>query len=249
MLFVLSKLLFIFIIPVTWITVLLLYAVLTKKQKRKKVAVFSALILLYLFSAGLPLHLFSRAWDVSHTGLKPKSRYSCAVVLGGFVSADAQENGFFNTSADRFIQGVELYKAGKVSHVLVTGGNGSIIPGRFSEAEWTMSHLRLAGIPDSAIIIEGRARNTEENIAFSKPILKAHKLNGPYLLVTSAFHMRRALAICEKQHLDIIPYSCNYLVSDGPVSLGELWPDAQNLAWWQYYIKEVIGLIVVKLKH
>ena len=62
--------------------------------------------------------------------------YSCAIVLGGFSSEGENGEGFFNASADRFIQALKLKTTGKVSHLLITGGNSKIIPGKFIESIW-----------------------------------------------------------------------------------------------------------------
>jgi uncharacterized SAM-binding protein YcdF (DUF218 family) len=87
-----------------------------------------------------------------------------------------------------------------------------------------------------------------ENALFSKKILQDKKMHGPYLLVTSAFHMRRAMYTFKKAGLDVIPYASDYVDNAGGFSVTDLVPDAVALAIWNTYTKEVIGYIAYHFK-
>ncbi|HWZ03040.1 MAG TPA: YdcF family protein [Mucilaginibacter sp.] len=196
------------------------------------------------------MNKFSGLWDIKPVPLKTSGPYSCAIVLGGFSSEGKNGEGFFNTSADRFIQGLKLLSTGQVSHILISGGNGNLIPDSFEEGDWVKTQLKLFKVPDSCILIEDRSRNTIENAAFTKPILQKAALQPPYLLVTSAFHMRRSLGIFKATGINVIPYSCNYLPGTGStnISIGDFIPDGSILGTWDYYIKEAIGTLVNKFR-
>lgn len=243
MYFILSKILLFLIFPLSWVFILLLISLVTKNQKRKRRALIAAIILLFLFSNPFLFNQFARLWDIPAYQLKKGEVYNCAIVLGGFSGADDKEQGRFNPSADRFIQGIKLLTTGKVSHLLVTGGSGNLIPGKFREGAWVKTQLKEFKFPDSTMLIESNSRNTIENARFSNTILKQSHLKGPYLLITSAFHMRRALMIFKKQGINVIPYSCNF-IEDDKISFDDFFiPDANKLAYWNIYIKEVIGYI------
>ena len=92
------------------------------------------------------------------------------------------------------------------------------------------------------------SRNTIENIQFSKQILEAKHLPPPYLLITSAFHMRRALLICKKANLNVEPYPCNFFAGKGIFTFADFIPSAQTLSDWNIYIKELVGYVVTSLK-
>src|ERR1700744_4074695 len=190
MFFILSKLLLIFIFPFFWITVFIIAALVIKNPKRKRRCFIIAVVLLLIFSNPFLFNRVARNWDIRSAPLK-NTTYSSAIVLGGFTSVDGNNNGYFNGSADRFIQGLRLLETGKTSHILISGGNGLLIPGAFRESDWVRSQLLQLKVPDSCIVVENRSRNTLENAAFSKDILMKKHLQPPYLLVTSAFHMRR----------------------------------------------------------
>ncbi len=214
----------------------------------KRRFLFLSLITILIFSNPLLLEEFAKAWDVKALPLKITRPYTCAIVLGGFSGEDAKGNGFFNSSADRFIQGLKLVTTGKVSHLIISGSNKLSSPNTFTESGWAKTQLRELKVPDSCVLIETHSRNTIENAAFTKLILRNKHLQPPYLLVTSAFHMRRSLLIFKKEGIQVIAYPCNYLVRDGSVSLSDFVPDAETLYKWNFYIKEVVGTFVNYVK-
>ena len=248
MFFIFSKLLLIFIMPFTWAMSLLVAALLIKKPKLKRRLFLSSVILLLVFSDPFLFKKFASMWDIKPVVLKNNEQFSCAIVLGGFSGEDARGNGFFNGAADRFIQGITLLNTGRVSHILITSGNGNLIHDNFEEADWAKTQLLLMKVPDSCILIENRSRNTIENAAFSKPILEKSGLKPPYLLVTSAFHMRRSLGIFERAKIGIVPYPCNYMGESDKISIGDFVPDSSIFGGWNLYIKEVVGTIVNYLR-
>ncbi|HEY5328136.1 MAG TPA: YdcF family protein [Mucilaginibacter sp.] len=248
MFFVFSKLLEFFIYPLTWVLALLIAALITKKQKLKHGFLVCSTALLLIFSDPFLLNQFAKLWDIAPVPLKSSGQYSCAIVLGGFTIEGANGNGIFSGNADRFIQGLKLFTTSKVSHILISSGNGNLLHDNFREADWVKTQLQQFKIPDSAILIEYRSRNTIENAAFSKLELTANHLQPPYILVTSAFHMRRSMGIFRKAKLDVIPYPCNYLAGKGNTNPGDFVPDANAFFQWDIYIKEVVGTAVNYLK-
>jgi len=240
MFFVLSKLLLVFILPFTWIAVCLITSLITRKPHIKRRFLVTAMVLLLIFTSPFLINQFAKLWDVKPVPLKNKT-YSCVIVLGGFSGVDANGEGVFNPAADRFIQSLKLLTTGKATHILVSGGNGNLLAGSFRESDWVKMQLEQLKVPDSLIIIENQSRNTLENAAFSKTILAQKHLQPPYLLVTSAFHMRRSLAIFKKQKMDVVPYPCNYIAGNGEFVITDLIPDATPLSNWNIYIKEVVG--------
>jgi len=245
MYFILSKILLYLLFPLTWVFILLVLFLTAKNKKRKRRYFVAAILLLYLFSNTFLFNQFAKCWDVSAYTLKNSYTYSCAIVLGGFSGTDKHGNGHFTFAADRFIQGVKLWKTGKASHILITSGNGNLIPGQFKEATWARTQLKALNIPDSAILIESNSRNTIENARFSDVLLKKSHLPAPYILVTSAFHMRRSLMIFKKEKIDVIPYSCNFMTKQDKYTFDDyLIPSAEILSQWNIYLKEVAGYAI-----
>ena len=205
--------------------------------------------LLIVFSNPWLLHQFARNWDIDSGSLAKGKVYSTVIVLGGFSSEDKNGSGVFNEHAHRFIYGLELKEQGKASHILISSGNGNLQASDFKEAGWAKSVLKEFSLPDSAILIEQESRNTFENAAFSKQLLQKKKLRPPYLLVTSAWHMRRAQYIFKKEGMDVIPCPSGPITSNGNMSfINSVIPVAGVLSGWELYLKELVGLIVAHIK-
>ncbi len=110
---------------------------------------------------------------------------------------------------DRFIAAAILAKAYPSSPILFSGGSG-LLNKSYSRDDVKIAEqlLTAVGINKQRLIIESRSRNTYENFSFLSPLLP--EKSGQYLLVTSAFHMPRAMGIARKQGVNVIPYPVDY---------------------------------------
>ncbi|MBS1521725.1 MAG: YdcF family protein [Bacteroidetes bacterium] len=249
MYFILSKVLVFVLFPLNWILVFLLIAIFTKRPKRKKRCFIAAIVLFIIFSSPLLLYLLAKNWDIDPQPLEKGKVYSAVIVLGGFSGEDKNGNGVFNSYSDRFIEGMRLRGQNKVSHILISSGNGNLQASSFREATWAEGVLKELSVPDSAILIEHESRNTFENAEFSKKLLQQKHLPPPYLLVTSAWHMRRAQYIFRKEGLEVIARPSGAVTGDKKLDIwSSLIPDAGVMAGWTFYLKEVVGLIVAHIK-
>lgn len=107
---------------------------------------------------------------------------------------------------------VDAYKAGRARNILLCGGKVRDFPdGTYSEAEHMRQAALVLGIPEDAVIVENTSQNTVENILCALVELQRHLwLNRirKVLLVTTAFHMRRSLAIARylfPRHISVFP--------------------------------------------
>jgi uncharacterized SAM-binding protein YcdF (DUF218 family) len=245
MYFILSKILLFLLVPLNWVLALFIIAVFKRNQVKRRRYLIAGLTLVYVFSVPFLFKGFTRLWDINPNPRKTNSvKYSCVIVLGGFSGQGIQGGGQFNRAADRFITATLLLTTDKARRILVTGGNGELIAGAYREALWAKLQLQKLGIADSLILVEGNSRNTVENAAFSKKILQAANLKPPYLLVTSAFHMRRALMIFKKKGMEVVPHPCNYLTNNKQFKLIDIVPQADVLSSWEVYLKEVVGYAI-----
>lgn len=247
MYFIFSKILYFLITPFFWICFLLILGLLIKKRPRlRKRLLLSSVVVFFVFSNPFLLRCFARFWNYPQTIITGK--YSCAILLGGFASEKGNGNGYFNPSCDRFIEAAELKTTGKISHILISGGNASLNPDSFREADWVKNEFINLNIPDSSILIERNSRNTLENAQFSKNILATKHLKPPYVLITGCYHMRRAMYIFKKAGLDVVPYSAEHFSAFRRFSFDEFIPSPVILAEWNTYTKELIGYITVTLR-
>jgi uncharacterized SAM-binding protein YcdF (DUF218 family) len=246
MFFFLSKMLIYFLYPLSWVLILLLCGLIFKKKR--KAFNISALIVFLIFSNGFLLNRVASRWDYTPVELPVGSKYSCAIVLGGFQMQDKNEKGYFNSSADRFIQALLLYKQGYVGKILITGGSGMLGRSSLLYSSWAKGEFVKCGVPANDILVENDSRNTFENAQFSKRVLDSAGIKPPYVLITSAFHMRRSLWVFGHEKLPVVAYPCNFVLGRADWYLGDLLPNASPLAAWSVYFKEIIGLQAYRIK-
>jgi uncharacterized SAM-binding protein YcdF (DUF218 family) len=117
-----------------------------------------------------------------------------------------------------------------------------------SEAELVKQQLLLLGVPDDAIVLETKARNTRENGLFARELLQEMGA-GKVLLVTSAWHMRRSEAVFGKLGIDVIPAATDSFLPQLSSGFPFGWlPDVDAMAVSTRCIKEWIGLGVYRLR-
>ena len=166
------------------------------------------------------------------------------VVLGGGMGSNTNDYPYGEMwfSADRVWHGARLYRAGKSTNVFVT-------------CDADISLLTDLGVPRSAINNESTARNTEGEARFIAEAMKEVEVQGlglqrkaKILLVTSAWHMRRAKLMFEKYapEIEVVPAATDYeaLVRCGwqtGLSWGDLLPDVEKLFLSSYMVHEIIG--------
>ncbi|WP_051189602.1 YdcF family protein [Daejeonella oryzae] len=242
-----SKILIHFLNPFIWILIFLILSfALSNKVLKKRFLILSTVIFI-LFSNKFLLKQFASRWDIEASAVDHNKLYSCAIVLGGMASEDKNANGFFNGASDRFIQVVKLKTTNRVSNIFVSGGNNSLNPSSWIESTWVINELKSLNFPDSILLSETRSRNTLENAALTRQTLEGKNLKPPYVLVTSAFHMRRALLIFKNAGIEVIPHPCNFSTK-GKISVEDFIPSLEALGTWPTYIKEIFAYSIVRVK-
>lgn len=192
-----------------------------------------------LLMASLERHAVPRAMSV----LEPAE---LIVLLGGAMRGDAHMGSLpdMNQQADRLVQAAALYKAGKAPLLLLSGGAH---PENRPEAEQMRDILRVMGVPPGALLLETQSRTTYDNARFSAAMLRQRGVQR-VILVTSAFHMRRAVAVFDAQGIEVIPVPTDFqrLVS---VSSGlGLAPSVTNLNRTTLALHELVGYQVYRLR-
>jgi uncharacterized SAM-binding protein YcdF (DUF218 family) len=164
------------------------------------------------------------------------------VVLGGAVSPPAI-GGLevdLHSGADRVWYVARLFHAGKAPLLILSGGS-DLERHPYSEARAMAIFLTDLGVPAQAMALEEQSRNTRQNAAFSAALLRARGINR-ILLVTSALHMPRAMALFATQGLQVIPAPTDFEASQPPPPGILAWlPDAGALDASGKAIKEIVG--------
>ncbi len=244
-----SSIISFFLNPLVWIISLIILSLLTKSSNLKKKFLVWALCIFLVFSNLWLITAYARWWQPKQYDEKDQTKYSCALLLGGFASPDYNEKGYFNGASDRFIQAVRQYKMGKVKYILVNGGNGKVMVENFNEGEWTKSELSIMGVPDSAILYEDQSTNTAQNAMNAKKIMDSAKLKPPYLLITSAHHIPRATLLFSKAGIQTTPLPCSYVAGNEAYTFTGIIPQPDVLMRWGFYFKEAFAYVVYRIKN
>jgi uncharacterized SAM-binding protein YcdF (DUF218 family) len=153
--------------------------------------------------------------------------------------------------ASRLLYGAQLYREHQAPTVILSGGTLPWLQNVAPMSEAMAEVIELMGVPKSAIIEEAGSANTYENALGVKAILKERHI-GRVLLVTSAMHMPRALALFKHQGIDAIPAPCDFtrLIGSGRGgwrgALLHLIPEAGNLVITTLASREYLGLAVYR---
>jgi uncharacterized SAM-binding protein YcdF (DUF218 family) len=232
--------------PFNWIVLLLIAGYLIKRKGIRRTCRITALIIFIIFSNAYLLNEYAKHWQPAPRNVSDIKVYSCGIVPGGFGSTDPDENGYFNISSDRFIQATKLFKAGKISHILINGGNGKKNKVNFREGVWAKKEFIAMDIPDSVVYVEDRSNNTLDNARHAKQILDSLALQPPYVLITSAYHVPRASVVFKNAGVAIEPFPCNYMNGRSVTDAGSFIPHLSVLYDWELFLKETIGYYYYK---
>ena len=162
------------------------------------------------------------------------------LVLGGGISGAMPPRAIAQLSVggSRAWYGARLWKTGKAPLMVAVGGGR----GGFPESAAIAEFLIDLGIPRSAILEESVSRTTVQNALLVKALLEKHQIRRS-LLVTSALHMPRALAIFRAAGVDVIPASADVeVVREREYGLRDYLPSAEALYRTSRTIKEIVGL-------
>jgi len=249
MFFYISKFFFFLIHPFSWIFLLLLWSLKTKSIQRRKSIIIASIFLLYFFSNGFTFNLFGDAWE--YETINPKEltdTFDLAVVLGGFVSLDDDNNlERFNENSDRIFNVLPLYFDGRVKKLLISGGSGRINQEE-KESEVLQSYLIRIGVNEEDILLDKQSRNTYENAKYSAEIIRKKQFQN-ILLSTSTMHMPRAIACFQKQGIAITPFAVDERTTKENDSFWmQLIPNPQLLVEWYKMIHEWVGITIYKVK-
>lgn len=167
------------------------------------------------------------------------------VVLGGSVGAPRPPRVYPDLSgaSDRVWHAARLYEANKAPLVIAAGGTLPWKDQTFREAPVMQDLLASWGVPPDSVLLESSSANTYENARFTADLVSARGMDR-VLLVTSALHMRRALATFRSAGVNAEPIATDYQVVEGTTTLLSVIPKASALAESTAAIREYVGYVV-----
>ena len=249
--FLLSKLLDFALLPTVWLVVLLTAALVTRRPARRRNLLRATLLLLVLGTNNALVNEALLAWELPPVPLATlPHRADAAVLLTGItnVNKSPHDRVYLHEGADRLTNVLWLWRAGRVRRIVVSGGSGALLKKAHTEATDLLTLLRLAGVPDSALIKEDRSRNTHENALFTQQLVAARPELDTLVLVTSGFHQRRALGCFRRVGLHPLPFPAGFQTTDrAPTPDYWLIPDPEAPGRWSLLLHEIAGYLTYRL--
>lgn len=250
--FALSKLLTAITQPAFWLALWWLLALwlLARRRRTATVMLWVGLLLLGLLGfRALPdalLRPLENRYPVPPA--ESLSRYAGVIVLGGAVGptdtfrAHAQVP--LNEAAERMTVPLALLRQYPGMTVVFSGGEGRLLPTGVPEAELARAFYREQGVDPRRVLLESGSRNTREN-AREVAALLGPRCRQPWLLVTSAAHMPRAMAEFAAVPCTVTPYPVDFRTgASTPLTEYSL---AKSLLAWQNALHEWLGLLMTRL--
>jgi len=250
--FYLSKLSFILVQPLYWVLLLLVVALVFSFVKPQLVVVrnliASAVVLLILIGwTPLSNAAVRSIEDVYRPPEGDLSGFAGMIVLGGAFSRNdgrGLSQIALGCSGERVVVPVPIMNQYPRMRLLFTGGDGALLPKGQPEAADARRYFDRMGIDASRLIYEDASRNTFENSEMSA-LLPGVDTKAPWLLVTSASHMPRAMATFAHTGWNVTAYPVDYTSAVG-VSLFSYSLSAGAEAW-QVALREFVGLFVYRV--
>ncbi|HEX2980512.1 MAG TPA: YdcF family protein [Anaerolineaceae bacterium] len=257
----LSKLLPLLVYPLGLAALLLIGSLVVWRRPRlARWLIILALALLWLGSNRWLANSLARSLEWQYLPPEEIPTAEVIVVLGGGTEPGLypRSGAEVNSAGDRVIHAARLYHQGKAPRILVSGGTISwLAEGGSTPAEEMTELLTLLDVPAQAIWQQARSQNTQEDAQLSIQMLKEQGIDR-VILVTSALHMPRAVALFRHLGIEVIPAPADYTITaagwqamkteNWQTILINLIPNSSSLGLTTNSLKEYLGLLVYKLR-
>ena len=169
------------------------------------------------------------------------------IILGGAIGFNRDEIKLTDQGA-RMSAGIALWQKHQGAKLVFTGGDGGILSTgeRWTESQAAKKFFQDIGIDSAKIVYEDQSRNTYENALYTKQKLNP-KAGEKWIVVTSAFHMARAMGCFRKVEWDVIAHPVDYETEAKLQFLALSRHGSGNLKRFDIAAKEWIGLIAYRL--
>lgn len=166
---------------------------LARRVRRIAAATLVIALLLAAAGAGPRLYALWQASDAIYDADEVPPR-PVAIVFGARVFASGRLSPML---ADRVRTAAQLYEAGKVEVLLLTGDNSEA---HYNEPEAMRRYARSLGVPDEALVLDYAGFRTYDSCYRARDIFQVESA----ILITQDFHLPRALLLCSALGIDAV---------------------------------------------
>ncbi len=173
----------------------------------------------------------------------PEVRAQAAVVLAGTVdlARSSLERVEFYDRPERIIEGARLVREGRARWLVISGGSGDPFLPEATEAEFLAAFARQLGVDPAAVILQKQSRTTHEDAQLTARLLRDRGIER-FFLVTSAFHLPRAVGCFRQAGLEPIPFPVDYRATPSRVTPLHYLPQAWALELSTLAVHEYLGI-------
>jgi uncharacterized SAM-binding protein YcdF (DUF218 family) len=232
--------------PFSWIVIFMLMAFFKRNRPSVRSYLLLSVLFLLFFSNTFIFDRFMNAWEIKAMPQNNVGNFDGGIVLTGMNVYDHVNDRLeFNDRTDRIMQAISLYKKGKIKTILLSGASET---NNISDTSTILlrNYMISIGITAKDIFTETKSKTTHENALMIKPLIESGK---KYLLITSGYHMTRALGCFRHEEVDVVPYSADRY--SGPVKLEFKYlfvPSSETIFNWEKLIHEWVGIIYYKIR-
>jgi uncharacterized SAM-binding protein YcdF (DUF218 family) len=254
MLFYASKILWFFFQPSCFLILLFALGLWLYWRGRTTlgIRIIAATVLLYAAGGLTPLPnalMLGLEQQYSRPAMEQLTDVTGVIVLGGTIDtlvSSTRDEISLNEAAERLTETAAIALRFPAARIVISGGDGALVYTSTSEASVAKRFFTRIGIDPGRILLEEQSRTTSENAMFTKAMVDPRP-GERWLLVTSAFHMPRAVACFRAAGFDLMPWPVDFRTR-GPEDLTRF-PSQPSDGWRRLdlAVKEWIGLLAYRL--
>ncbi|QQE79274.1 YdcF family protein [Alicyclobacillus sp. SO9] len=209
--------------------------------------VIAVALILYLSSTSFVAYALIRPLEQSYSPPKTLNGDALVMLGAGATFGTPSITSLGNLSGDganRLLTTALLYKETQLP-IILTG-----LPVRDGTSPSLIAKANLVrlGVPSNRVFIDNHSLDTRQNAIHTKAILKHLGLSHP-ILITSAYHMRRAVLDFRNAGVQVLPFPCGYYANeDKSISYNSFFPSADALKITETAIHEYVGILAAKMR-
>ena len=252
--FFLSKILDLFLSPLTWALVFFgaaLFAFRRERPRRAATATLAGVVVLWIASLEVVSQALVRSLESSaQTTMKTDEAYDVVVILGGLTDDEAgalSGTPAYGDAVERLLVGFDVLRTGRAKVALLSGGS----PRAGRLAEWNEARvlgrqLESWGIAKERLVVEEGSLNTRQNAIETARIAKERSWKK-ILLITSAAHMERAAGCFRAESVAFDTLATDFHAHPSSLTHVSWVPRAESLAMTTGALREYSGRVVYRI--